>query len=91
MNDRYEKEFICELNDFFYINKSEPVNQSIVDQLNFCLKTSPYSKNELAERLELSPEELASKFNSMLTVDDIVHISGALGYKFEFNFIKEID
>lgn len=91
MNDKYEKEFICELSDFFYVNKSEPINKSIVDHLNICLKSSPYTKNELAQRLNLTPQELESKLNNILTVDDIVHISGALGYKFEFNFIKEIN
>lgn len=91
MNDAYEKEFISEFSDFFCINKSEPINQSIIDQLNFCIKTSSYSRNELAERLSLTPQELENKLNNMLTVDDIVHISGALGYKFEFNFIKEIN
>lgn len=90
----YDKNFLCEYSDFSYRDKSEPINNNIINCLiNNCLKNSPYTKNELASRLDLLPEELENilKYSETLSVYDIVHISGALGYDFKFEFVKTKD
>lgn len=89
----YSKTFVSELHDFFEIDKSIPVNDDVAELLRYRLNSSPYTTGELAARLNISLEdlELILRANKTLTIYDMVHVAGALGFKFEFNLIKDVD
>lgn len=87
----YDRTCISEISDFFRVDKAEFINDDIANLLRYRLNNSPYTTGELASRLEISLEELESilKGRKILTVYDIVHVSGAMGYKFKFDLVKD--
>lgn len=87
----YDKSCISEISDFFRVDKAEFINDDIANLLRYRLNNSPYTTGELASRLKISLEELESilKGHKILTVYDMVHVAGALGFKFKFDLIKD--
>ena len=55
------------------------------------LKQSNYTKEELAERLDITERQLMNVMSGDKTINiyDMVHVAGALGYKWEFNLVKD--
>lgn len=89
----YDKMAASEHHDFYLESKHIKYNEQVADMLWNLLKQSKYTKGELAERLEISEENLMKVMSGDKTINmyDMVHVAGALGYKWGFNLVKESD
>lgn len=88
---KYEKLHKSEYNDFFLESNHIEVQNDFTDLIWSALQNSPYTRGELAERLDWD----LGRLNMILSGDDTIdfyeatHLAGALGYQFEVS-IKEI-
>lgn len=80
-----------EYHDFYLESKHIKYNEQVADMLWNLLKQSKYTKGELAKRLGISEEKLMKVIRGDKTINmyDTVHVEGDLGYKWEFNLVKE--
>ena len=90
---KYDKMTTNEYHDFYLESKHIKYNEQVADMLWQLLKQSKYTKGELAERLDISEEKLMKVMSGDKTINtyDMVHVAGALGYKWEFNLVKDSD
>ena len=90
---KYEKMEANEYGDFFLESKHIKYNEQVADMLWNLLKQSKYTKGELAERLDITERQLMRVMSGDKTINiyDMVHVAGALGYKWEFNLVKDIN
>lgn len=90
---KYEKMAASEHHDFYLESKHMKYNDQVADMLWQLLKQSKYTKGELAERLDISEEKLMKVMSGDKTINmyDMVHVAGALGYKWVFNLVKDIN
>lgn len=88
---KYEKMEANEYRDFFLESKHIKYNEQVADMLWKLLKQSKYTKGELAERLDITERQLMWVMSGDKTINtyDMVHVAGALGYKWEFNLVKD--
>ena len=88
---KYEKTEANEYGDFFLESKHIKYNEQVANMLRDLLKQSKYTKGELAERLDITERQLMWVLNGdkMINMYDMVHVAGALGYKWEFKLVKE--
>ena len=90
MENNYDKMEALEHYDGALVSKHIRYNDLVADMLWDKLKQSPCTKGELAERLDWDLHRLMM----ILSGDDIidiykmVHVAGALGYKWEFNLVE---
>lgn len=87
---KYDKMVLSEYGDFFLESKHISTNDMIADMLWKALQDSKYTKGELAERLDWDLNRLMMVMSADKTIDtyDMVHVAGALGYKWSFNLVK---
>ena len=80
-----------EYHDFYLERKHIKYNEQVADMLWELLKQSKYTKGELAERLDITERQLMMVMSGDKTINiyDMVHVAGDLGYKWEFNLVKE--
>lgn len=90
---KYDKMTANEHHDFYLESKHIKYNEQVADMLWDLLKKSKYTKGELAERLEITERQLMMVMSGDKTIStyDMVHVAGALGYKWEFNLVKEVN
>ena len=90
---KYEKTEANEYGDFFLESKHIKYNEQVADMLWNLLKQSKYTKGELAEGLDITERQLMNVMSGDKTINiyDMVHVAGALGYKWEFNLVRESD
>ena len=88
---KYEKMTASEHHDYYLESKHIKYNEQVADMLWNLLKKSRYTKGELAERLDITERQLMNVMSGDKTISiyDMVHVAGALGYKWEFNLVKE--
>ena len=88
---KYEKMTANEYYDFYLESKHIKYNEQVADMLRKLLRLSKYTKGELAERLDITEGKLMNVMSGDKTINmyDMVHVAGALGYKWEFNLVKE--
>ena len=84
---------VSEHHDYYLESKHIKYNEQVADMLWQLLKQSKYTKGELAERLGITERQLMSVVSGDKTINmyDMVHVAGALGYKWEFKLVKEND
>ena len=80
-----------EYHDFYLESKHIKYNEQVADMLWNLLKQSKYTKGELAERLDITDRQLMMVMSGDKTINmyDMVHVAGALGYKWEFNLVRD--
>ena len=80
-----------EYRDFFLESKHIKYNEQVADMLRKLLRISKYTKGELAEGLDITERQLMNVMSGDKTINiyDMVHVAGALGYKWEFNLVKD--
>ena len=90
---KYDKTVLSEYGDFFLESKHISTNDKVADMLWKALQDSKFTKAELAERLDWDLHTLMMVMSADKTIDiyDMVHVAGALGYKWEFNLVKDSD
>ena len=90
---KYDKMTTNEYHDFYLESKHIKYNEQVADMLWELLKQSKYTKGELAERLDITERQLMMVMSGDKTINmyDMVHVAGALGYKWEFNLVKDND
>lgn len=90
---KYDKMAASEHHDYYLESKHIKYNEQVADMLWNLLKQSKYTKGELAERLDITERSLMWVTSGDKTINtyDMVHVAGALGYKWEFNLVKESD
>ena len=90
---KYEKMEANEYGDFFLESKHIKYNEKVADMLRKLLMLSKYTKGELAEGLDITERQLMNVMSGDKTINiyDMVHVAGALGYKWEFNLVKDSD
>ncbi len=90
---KYDKMTANEYHDFYLESKHIKYNDQVADMLWELLKQSKYTKGELAERLDITERQLMNVMSGDKTINiyDMVHVAGALGYKWEFNLVKDSD
>lgn len=90
---KYDKMVLGEYGDFFLESKHISTNDKVANILWKALQNSKYTKAELAERLDWDLHTLMMVMSGDKTINmyDMVHVAGALGYKWEFNLVKEGD
>lgn len=78
--------------DFFKQSKNIRVQEDFIKEIERVLKLSPYTKGELAERLDWDMDTLNLILADKGTLDfyEAVHLAGALGYKLEIS-VREVD
>ena len=88
---KYEKMEANEYGDFSLESKHIKYNEKVASMLWKLLNQSKYTKGELAEGLDITERQLMNVMSGYKTIDmyDMVHVAGALGYKWEFNLVKE--
>ena len=88
---KYDKMEANEYGDFFLESKHIKYNEQVADMLWQLLRLSKYTKGELAERLDITERQLMWVMSGDKTINiyDMVHVAGALGYKWEFNLVKD--
>lgn len=88
---KYDKMVVNEYKDFFLESKHVKYNEQVADMLWELLKESKYTKGELAERLDMTERQLMWVMSGDKTIDiyDMVHVAGALGYKWKFDLVKD--
>ena len=90
---KYEKMETNEYHDFYLESKHIKYNEQVADMLWKLLRQSKYTKGELAERLDITEGQLMQVMSGDKTINtyDMVHVAGALGYRWEFNLVKDED
>ena len=90
---KYDKMTANEYHDFYLESKHIKYNEQVADMLWQLLKQSKYTKGELAERLDITERQLMNVMSGDKTINtyDMVHVAGALGYKWKFNLVKDDD
>lgn len=88
---KYSKTEANECHDFYLESKHVKYNDLVADMLWKALQDSKYTKGELAERLVWDLHKLMMVMSGDKTINtyDMVHVAGALGYKWEFSLVKE--
>lgn len=88
---KYDKMEANEYTDFLLESKHIKYNEQVAGMLWKLLKLSKYTKGELAEGLDITERQLMWVLNGdkMINIYDMVHVAGALGYKWEFNLVKD--
>lgn len=88
---KYEKMADSEHQYFYLESKHIKYNEKVADMLWQIFKQNKYTKGELAERLDISERQLMMIMSGDKTINmyDMVHVAGALGYKWEFKLVKE--
>ena len=86
----YDKMEVNEYADLFKQSKHIRVQEDFLEAIDLALKLSPYSKGELASRLDWSLGRLNNALSGYFNINfyEAVHLAGALGYKLEIS-IKE--
>ena len=90
---KYDKMTANEYHDCYLESKHIKYNEQVAGMLWKLLKQSKYTKGELAERLDITERQLMQVMSGDKTINmyDMVHVAGALGYKWEFNLVKDSD
>ena len=88
---KYDKMTANEYHDFYLESKHIKYNEQVADMFWNLLKQSKYTKGELAERLDITDRQLMMVMSGDKTINmyDMVHVAGALGYKWEFNLVRD--
>lgn len=86
----YNKMTTNEYKDFFLESKHIKVQEDFTDMIWAAFLKSPYTKNELAERLEWDIHRLNMVLSGDKTIDfyEATHLAGALGYQFKVSIKK---
>ena len=90
---KYEKMVASEHHDYYLESKHIKYNEQVAEMLWNLLKQSKYTKEGLAERLDITERQLMNVMSGDKTINiyDMVHVAGALGYKWEFNLVEDSD
>ena len=82
-----------EHHDYYLESKHIKYNEQVAEMLWNLLKQSKYTKEGLAERLDITERQLMNVMSGDKTINiyDMVHVAGALGYKWEFNLVEDSD
>lgn len=88
---KYGKMEKSEYHDFHLESKHVKYDTQVANILREALRYSKYTKEELAERLDWDLHRLMMVLSGNKTIDiyDMVHVAGALGYKWKFNLVME--
>ena len=80
----YNKMIRDENADFALVSRHEAVQDKFLREVGKALLLSPYTKNELAERLNWDIQRLNSALSGVNTLDfyDATYLAGAIGLQF---------